>query len=90
MSFAQVHTDNINMPQNTDNKATQTENNAIAYKARLIGWAIVRVNPDAERVVVSRFRSRADADGYMRHLRQVLPNVTFEVVFDCQREEVAI
>jgi hypothetical protein len=82
------------MPQNTDYKETQSvtqlENQAIAYKARLNGWAIARIAPNAERVIVARFRSRSDADGYMRHLRQETPNTAFEVVFDHQREEIGI
>ncbi|BAZ32823.1 hypothetical protein NIES4074_53300 [Cylindrospermum sp. NIES-4074] len=82
------------MPQNTEYKApqseNQSENQAIAYKARLNGWAIARIVPDRERAIVARFRSRSDADGYMRHLRQETPHAVFEVVFDCQREEVVI
>ena len=78
------------MPQNTDYKDTKTGNQAIAYKARLNGWAIVRLVPDMERVIVARFRSRSDADGYIRHLRQEIPNASFEIIFDCQRQEVEI
>ncbi|MBD2384127.1 hypothetical protein [Cylindrospermum sp. FACHB-282] len=82
------------MPQNTDYKEPkseiQLENQAIAYKARLNGWAIARVVPNAERVIVARFRTRSDADGYMRHLRQETPNACFEVVFDHKPEEAVI
>ncbi|AFZ25006.1 hypothetical protein Cylst_2812 [Cylindrospermum stagnale PCC 7417] len=82
------------MPQNTEYKEPKSENQldsqAIAYKARLNGWAIARVVPNAERVIVARFRSRSDADGYMRHLRQETPNAAFEVIFDHQREEAVI
>ncbi|MBD2437679.1 hypothetical protein [Nostoc sp. FACHB-110] len=76
------------MPQNTEIKATSQENHPIAYKERLNSWAIARLQPDAEREIVARFRSRSDADGYMQRLRQMMPNSSFMVVFDCQREEV--
>ncbi|MFN6571731.1 hypothetical protein A6770_02120 [Nostoc minutum NIES-26] len=78
------------MPQNTDYKASNSENQGIAYKERLNSWAIARILPDAEREIVARFRSRSDADGYMQHLRQMKPNASFMVVFDCQREEAVI
>ncbi|MBE9005351.1 hypothetical protein IQ259_09915 [Fortiea sp. LEGE XX443] len=76
------------MPQNTDYKATSHGNQAIAYKERLNGWAIARLQPDAQREIVARFRSRSDADGYMQRLRQMMPDASFMVVFDHQREEV--
>jgi hypothetical protein len=78
------------MPQNTDYQDTKSVNQAIAYKARLNSWAIVRLVPDMERVVVARFRSRSDADGYIQHLRQEIPNTSFELIFDCQRQEAVV
>ncbi|MBW4615541.1 MAG: hypothetical protein KME21_20145 [Desmonostoc vinosum HA7617-LM4] len=76
------------MPQNTEYKATNSETQAIAYKERLNSWAIARLLPDTQRQIVARFRNRSDADGYMQHLCQIVPNASFMVVFDCQREEV--
>jgi hypothetical protein len=78
------------MPQNTDYEASTTENQAKAYRKRLNTWAISRIIPDAEPVIVARFRSRSDADGYLRHLRQVIPNTTFEIIVDYQRDEAVI
>ncbi|MBD2342776.1 hypothetical protein [Anabaena subtropica] len=78
------------MPQNTEYTATKSETQPIAYKQRLNSWAIARLLPDTQREIVARFRSRSDADGYVQHLRQVIPNASFMVVFDCQREEAAI
>jgi hypothetical protein len=75
------------MPQNTD---TKSENQAITYKNRLNGWAIARIVADQEKVIVARFRSRSDADGYIQHLRQLTPHASFELAFDSQREEVVI
>jgi len=84
------HTDKIIMPENTDNKASKSDNQPIAYKERLNSWAIARLLPNTQREIVARFRSRSDADGYMRHLPQEIPNASYMVVFDCQREEAAI
>jgi hypothetical protein len=33
---------------------------------------------------VGRFRSRSDADGHLRCLRQLIPHASFVVVFDLQ------
>jgi hypothetical protein len=78
------------MPQNTEITAKNSENQPIAYKQRLNSWAIARLLPDTQREIVARFRSRSDADGYVQHLRQVIPNASFMVVFDCQREEAVV
>ncbi|WP_375480552.1 hypothetical protein [uncultured Nostoc sp.] len=78
------------MPENTDNKTSQADNQTIAYKERLNSWAIARQLPNTQREIVARFRSRSDADGYMRHLPQEIPNASYMVVFDCQRQEAVI
>jgi hypothetical protein len=78
------------MPENTDNKTSQSDNQTIAYKERLNSWAIARQLPNTQREIVARFRSRSDADGYMRHLPQERPDASYMVVFDCQRQEAAI
>jgi hypothetical protein len=79
--------DKIIMAQNTDNKNTLSEDQAIAYRKRLNGWAIARVVSEQERPIVARFRSRSDAEGYIQHLRQHIPDGVFELFFDCKREE---
>ncbi len=78
------------MPENTEYQASKSGNHGIAYKERLNSWAIARLLPDTQREIVARFRSRSDADGYIQHLRQEIPNASFVVVFDCQREEAVI
>lgn len=54
----------------------------MSYKERLNPWAIVRFLPDMQRVIIERFRSPADAEGYLKFLRQEMPHGKFEVVFD--------
>ncbi|MFN6219666.1 MAG: hypothetical protein ACK4WG_11305 [Aphanizomenon sp.] len=85
------------MPQNTDYKNTTSENQGMptirednAYKKRLNGWVVARVVTEQEKVIVSRFRSRSDAEGYIQHIRQMIPNTVFELFFDSQRKEVAM
>ncbi len=85
------------MPQNTVYKNTTSENQGMptirednAYKKRLNGWVVARVVTEQEKVVVSRFRSRSDAEGYIQHIRQMIPNTVFELFFDSQRKEVVM
>lgn len=78
------------MPQNTDYKDTKSENQSVSYKNRLNAWTIARIVPNQEPVIVARFRSRSDADGYIQHLRQLVPDGCFEIFFDSQRQEAVI
>ncbi|MBF2009091.1 MAG: hypothetical protein IGS49_27520 [Chlorogloeopsis fritschii C42_A2020_084] len=75
------------MTQNTQYNDPQPKISAIAYKKRLNAWAIVRVLPDMQRVLVARFRSRSDADGHLQRLRQLSPDTDFMIVFDFQSDE---
>lgn len=63
------------MPHNTG---------SIAYQSRLYPWVIARLLPNMQRTIVGRFRSRSDADGHLRCLRQLIPHTSFAVVFDLQ------
>ena len=54
----------------------------MTYKDRLHCWAIARLLPSHQCMIVARFRSRSDADGHFQFLRQTIPHVKFEVVFD--------
>ena len=51
---------------------------------RLSPWVIVRLLPNMQRVVVGRFRMRADAEGHLLALRRLLPNAEMIVVFDVE------
>lgn len=78
------------MPQNTNYNDSLLESQAIAYKERLNSWAIARLLPNMQRVIIARFRSRSDADGHLQRLRQLIPDASFVLVFDCQRDEAVI
>ena len=76
------------MSQNIHEDNSKVTNQAIAYKARLNSWAVARLLPDEVRPeIVTRFRSRSDAEGHLRLMRQLTPTDRLEVIFDCQREE---
>ena len=52
------------------------------YRDRLNGWAVVRLLPNFQRVVVARFRNAANAEGYCRSVARLIPDGKFIVVFD--------
>lgn len=54
----------------------------MTYADRLNHWAVVRLLPNIQRVVVARFHHRSDADGYSQALQRLIPDATFVVVFD--------
>ena len=54
----------------------------MTYKERLYCWAIARLLPTQQWIIVARFRNRSDADGHLQLLRRIIPNVQFQVVFD--------
>jgi hypothetical protein len=54
----------------------------MTYKDRLCCWAIARLLPTQQWIIVARFRSRSDAEGHFQFLRQTIPHAKFEVVFD--------
>ncbi|MBH8574436.1 hypothetical protein I8752_15680 [Nostocaceae cyanobacterium CENA369] len=78
------------MPQNKIYNDCLLKTQTIAYKERLNSWAIARLLPDMQRVIVARFRSRSDADGHLQRLRQLIPGAYFVLVFDCQRDEAVV
>ena len=45
-------------------------------------WAIVRLLPNAQRYIVSRFYNRADAQDHLRVLNHFMPAAEFEVIFN--------
>ena len=57
-------------------------NSMMTYKERLCCWAIARLLPTQQWIIVARFRSSSDADGHFQFLRQTIPHVKFHVVFD--------
>lgn len=74
------------MPYKTVHNDSTSGTHTNTYRERLNSWAIARLLPNMQRVIVGRFRSRSDAEGHLVRLRQLIPHASFAVVFDCQRE----
>ena len=54
----------------------------MTYKRCLKPWAVVRQLPTLKWVIIARYRSRSDADGHLKLLRQRVPSIQFKVVFE--------
>jgi hypothetical protein len=54
----------------------------MTYKDRLHPWCIIRHLPKSQRLVVGRLRRRNDAEDHLRVLRQMMPTVSFSIIFD--------
>lgn len=57
-----------------------------AYRNNLKPWAIFQCNSPSN-ICVARFRSRRNAEEYVRILRQISPNSDFQIVFDREHQE---
>jgi hypothetical protein len=51
-------------------------------KSCLKPWVVARQLPTLKWRIIARYRSRADADGHLLLLRQRVPDVQFEVIFE--------
>jgi hypothetical protein len=60
----------------------------MTYLQRLHPWCIIRPFPDMRTIIIGRFRRRADAEGHLRILKQIMPSVPFEIVFDVMPDEL--
>jgi len=54
------------------------------YKDRLNKWLVVRLLPNMQRITVAHFFRHSDADGYLRIVRQLIPNAQFVIVFNAE------
>ncbi|NJL21006.1 MAG: hypothetical protein HC895_09590 [Leptolyngbyaceae cyanobacterium SM1_3_5] len=53
-------------------------------------WCVVRLLPEAQSIVVKRFRLRNDAEAHQRILQGMLPEADFVIVFDLERPDCSI
>jgi hypothetical protein len=58
----------------------------MSYKDKLNPWCIIRPVSDVQMRIVGRFRRRVDAEGHLKILKQLIPNVPFEIMFDIAPE----
>jgi hypothetical protein len=59
----------------------------MSYKDKLNPWCIIRPVSNVQMRIVGRFRRRVDAEGHLRILKQLIPNVPFEIMFDVTPED---
>ncbi|MDY7020284.1 MAG: hypothetical protein SWJ54_02840 [Cyanobacteriota bacterium] len=52
------------------------------YDQQLSPWCLLRLFPSRKPIIVSRFRSYNDAEGYLQTLQGLIPNVSYKIVFD--------
>lgn len=72
------------MPQNN----VTSKFSPITYRDHLSSWAIARLLPNLQRTIVARFRSRSDAEGHLKRLKQLVPQASFVLVFDVHLEDM--
>jgi hypothetical protein len=54
----------------------------MTYRERLHHWAVIRLLPNAQRLVVARFYVRSDAEGHAATLNRLVPGGIYIVMFD--------
>ena len=51
-------------------------------------WAIVRLLPNAQAIIVARFRNRQDADDHKRLLHRFIPNADVHSQIICRAQKL--
>lgn len=54
----------------------------MTYQKKLSPWIIVRTQPDHQPITVGRYRRRTDAEGHVRVLKQMIPNIELAIIFE--------
>jgi hypothetical protein len=54
----------------------------MTYFEKLHPWCIVRPVPNLQWRIIARYRRRNDAESHVQILRQLTPNVPYQIVFD--------
>ncbi len=60
----------------------------MTYKDKLNPWCIIRPVSKVQMRIVGRFRRRVDAEGHLKILKQLIPNVPFEIMFDIATQPI--
>ena len=58
------------------------------YHERLSPWTIIRLQPNLRHITIARFRRRGDAEGYLRVLQRMMPQMKFVIVFDLTNDQL--
>jgi hypothetical protein len=57
---------------------------AETYWNRLHPWCVVRFLPEMQRIVIHRFRKRAQAEEYLQIVKRLVPTASHQIVFDLE------
>jgi putative acetyltransferase len=68
-------------------KLLSNQNVKRSYPEKNRPWAIARLLPNAQTIIVARFHNRQDADDHKRLLHRFIPNAKFEIIFDLPNEQ---
>ncbi len=56
------------------------------YQAQLNPWVVYRLLSDLQREAIARFRTRNDAESYLKVMEQMQPHVLYALVFDATKQ----
>lgn len=54
----------------------------MTYRDSLHPWCIIRHLPNAQTIIVARFRKRNDAESYLKTLKQMTPEAIYSLIFE--------
>jgi hypothetical protein len=57
------------------------------YQAQLNPWTVYRLSVDLQRQAIARFRTRNDAESYLKVMEQVQPQGTYALIFEAMKPQ---
>jgi len=57
------------------------------YQAQLNPWVVYRLLSDLQREAIARFRTRNDAESYLKVMEQIQSHVSYTLVFDGMKQQ---
>ena len=54
----------------------------LSYRDRLQPWCIIQCLPNAQTLIIARFRRRNDAEAQLQVLKRLTPTAIYQVIFD--------
>ena len=59
----------------------------MTYFEQLYPWCIIKPVAHVQWTILARFRRRSDAEAHLQILRRLIPDVTYQIIFDVQLEK---
>jgi len=60
------------------------------YQAQLNPWVVYRLLSDLQNEAIARFRTRNDAESYLKVMGQMQPQVIYSMVFEASKQQPSI